>query len=59
MEGRLVTARKLGLKEGGRGVGEVIKGLYEGSLWCWNCLFNVLTMVMDTATQTGDKTVQN
>lgn len=54
-----MTARKLGLKEGGRGVGEVIKGLYEGSLWCWNCLFNVLTVVMDTATQTGDKTVQN
>ena len=57
MEGRLVIARKLGLREGVRGVGEVIKAQYEGSLWCWNCLFNVLTVVMDTATQTGDKTV--
>lgn len=52
-----MIARKLGLREVGRGVGEVIKGQYEGSLWCWNCLFNVLTVVMDTATQTGDKTV--
>ena len=57
MEGRLVIARKLGLREGGRGVGEVIKVQCEESLWCWNYLFNVLTVVMDTATQTGDKTV--
>lgn len=57
MEGRLVIARKLGLREGGRGVGEVIKVQYEESLWRWNYLFNVLTVVMDTATQTGDKTV--
>ena len=57
MEGRLVIARKLGLREGGRGVGEVIKVQYEESLGCWNYLFNVLTVVMDTATQTGDKTV--
>ena len=45
-----MTARKLGLKEGGRGVGEVIKGLYEGSLWCWLELFSILTEVENIPT---------